>query len=202
MTMISKQKRSQSNLKLHLGCGKHYLKGYTHIDLADYSHIDYKHDIKTLPMIKNNSVDVIYASHVIDYFDRVEIIDILKEWKRVLVKGGTLRLAVPDFEKLVEIYYLQRNYKNGDIFPLTGTDILFGRWEIKNHGIIYHKMAYDIRTLSELLTNCGFRNPRRWDWQEVFVNEYAGYDDYSQSYIPHMNKEEGLLISLNVEATK
>lgn len=200
--MTLKQKRNQSNLKLHLGCGKNYLKGYLHIDLADYQHIDYKHDIKTLPMIKSNSVDIIYASHVIDYFDRVEIIDILKEWKRVLVKGGTLRLAVPDFEKLVEIYYLQRNYKSGDIFPLTGTDILFGRWEIKNHGIIYHKMAYDFRTLSELLTKCGFNNPHKWDWREVFVGEHAGYDDYSQSYMPHMNKEEGLLISLNIEATK
>ena len=28
------------------------------------------------------------------------------------------------------------------------------------------------------------------------------YDDYSQAYIPHMDKERGILISLNVEATR
>ncbi|GAG94071.1 unnamed protein product, partial [marine sediment metagenome] len=31
---------------------------------------------------------------------------------------------------------------------------------------------------------------------------HKGYDDCSQSYIPHMDKEHGLLISLNVEAEK
>jgi predicted SAM-dependent methyltransferase len=29
-------------IKLHLGCGKRYIPGFIHIDLADYPHIDYK----------------------------------------------------------------------------------------------------------------------------------------------------------------
>ena len=45
----------------------------------------------------------------------------------------------------------------------------------------------------------GFSGICRYDWRKT---EHATLDDYSQSYIPHLKKEEGTLISLNVEATK
>jgi len=185
-----------NKVMLHLGCGKRYLPNYIHIDLADYPHIDYKHDIRTLPMFKDLSVDLIYASHVIEYFDRVEVIEVLKEWYRVLKYGGILRLAVPDFEALVQVYL---KYK--DLNLILGP--LYGRWEIPGtNKIIYHKTVYDFISLKEILEKVGFKNVKRWDWQEVFVGEYKGYDDYSQAYIPHMDKENGILISLNVEAEK
>ena len=31
---------------------------------------------------------------------------------------------------------------------------------------------------------------------------HIDYDDYSQAYYPHMDKDNGILISLNVEAIK
>ena len=43
-----------------------------HIDGGDYPHLD-SNDIINLPY-ENNSVDLIYASHVIEYFDREEVI--------------------------------------------------------------------------------------------------------------------------------
>lgn len=45
----------------------------------------------------------------------------------------------------------------------------------------------------------GFKDVRRYDWRQT---EHKDYDDFSQAYIPHMDKENGLLISLNIEATK
>ena len=53
-----------------------------------------------------------------------------------------------------------------------------------------------------MLEGAGFRHVRRWDWRKVFVGEDEGFDDYSQAYVPHMDKEHGTLISLNVEAEK
>jgi len=190
-------------MKLHLGCNKRFLSGYTHIDLAEYQHINFKHDIRTLPMINTDSVDEIYASHVIDYFDRVEIIDILKEWYRVIKPGGIIRLAVPDFEAMATIYINNKRKGNNDpkkTFPLNGTDILFGRWEVKGYGFIYHKAAYDFLILEDLLKDIGFKNVKRWEFDEVF-KDHINYDDYAQAYIPHMDKN-GTLISLNVEAEK
>jgi|GEM_PF-3399702 len=35
-------------IQLHLGCGKRYIPGFIHVDLSDYPHIDYKHNIKDL----------------------------------------------------------------------------------------------------------------------------------------------------------
>ena len=49
-------------MKLHLGCGKRCLEGFLHIDIADFDHIDYKSSVDRLPMIDDNSVDLIYAT--------------------------------------------------------------------------------------------------------------------------------------------
>lgn len=183
-------------MNLHLGCGKRFIPGFIHIDLNDFPHIDYRHDIKTLPMIEDDTVDLIYFCHGIEYFDRVEIIDVLKEWKRVLKKGGILRLAMPDFEALIAVY---KKYK--DLDKVIGP--LYGRWEIKGKDnkqkILYHKTVYDFKSIKNLLESQGFAKVKKYDWKKTI---HKDYDDYSQAYIPHMDKENGILISLNVEAVK
>ena len=181
--------------KLHLGCGKRRLEGYVHVDLSEFPHVDYKHDLRSLPMFSSNSVELIYASHVLEYFDRTEVVLVLQEWRRVLKQGGVLRLAVPDFEALAEVYVEHR-----DLQLVLGP--LYGRWPATGSLTIYHKTVYDFPSLSAVLSEAGFVNVRRWDWRRAFVGEHQGYDDYSQAYIPHMDKEHGKLISLNVEADK
>jgi predicted SAM-dependent methyltransferase len=182
-------------MNLHLGCDKRYIPGFTHIDLADYPHIDYKHDIRTLPMIKDESVDLIYVCHALEYFDRVEIVDVLAEWRRVLRLGATLRIAVPNFEAMVQVYQ-----KYGDLSLIIGP--LFGRWQIRSGPqaqFIYHRTVYDFKSLRAVLESCGFTNVHRYEWRETI---HRDHDDYSQAYIPHMDKDHGILISLNIEATK
>jgi len=49
------------------------------------------------------------------------------------------------------------------------------------------------------LETIGFKNVKRYDWHET---EHSHIDDFSQCYLPHMDKENGKLMSLNVEATK
>ena len=88
--------------KIHLGCWHRHIPGWIHVDLCDFPHIDFKSDIKDLPFFESNFADIIYASHVIEYFDREEIISALFEWKRVLKPGGIIRLAVPNFEALIK----------------------------------------------------------------------------------------------------
>ena len=73
-----------SKNEITFSCGKRYLEGFVHIDIADFDHIDYKSSVESLPMIDDNSVDLIYASHVIEYFDPIEVVEVLKDWKRVL----------------------------------------------------------------------------------------------------------------------
>jgi predicted SAM-dependent methyltransferase len=77
-------------MKVHLGCGKRCIPGFTHVDLADFTHIDFKYDVRTLPFLANDSAELMYACHVLEYFDRVEVADVLHEWWRVLAPGGAL----------------------------------------------------------------------------------------------------------------
>ena len=185
-----------NNTNLHLGCGKRYIPGFIHIDLDDYPHINYRSDISDLSMFPNNSVDLIYCCHALEYFDRQDAQNkILLEWHRVLKKKGILRLAVPDFEALVKVYL-----QYGDLNKIAGP--LYGRMIIQTpdgEKAIYHKTVYDFSSLKALLESTGFTSVHRYDWRKTI---HKDYDDFSQAYIPHMDKEHGLLISLNVEGEK
>lgn len=163
------------------------------MDRADFPHVDFRCGADSLPMFESGSAEVIYSSHMLEYFDRREILPVLAEWNRLLCPGGLLRLAVPDFEALVGVYLQNKNLES-----ILGP--VYGRMEIVGTGTtIYHKTAYDFASLEKLLGQCGFRDVRRYDWRETI---HQDIDDHSQAYIPHMDKVRGKLVSLNVECNK
>lgn len=168
--------------KLHIGCGKRdFGPDWIHIDGAKFPHVTL-HNVKKLPFL-DNTVDAIYSAHLIAYFDRVEIMHVLAEWKRVLKPGGLLRLATPDYFKMAKMY-VESKVRLDDIHGP-----LYGRWEM-NDKFVYHKTVYDYPTLSRILGLCGFTNVKRYDHTQT---EHALFDDHSAAYL------KGELISLNVE---
>ncbi len=176
-------------VKLHLGCGKRFIPHFIHIDVVDFPHIDHITTIDNLSMFPDNSVDLIYNCHVLEHFKRRDTARVLKEWNRVLKVRGVLRTSVPDFEKLVEVY---QRYK--DLNLIIGP--LFGRLDYLYN---IHYNVFDNAILSTELAKSGFSSIHRYNWR---CTEHADVDDYSQAYIPHMDKDKGILISLNVEAIK
>ena len=71
-------------VKVNMGCGwRNFGPDWVHIDGGEYEHLEHT-SVTELSLFQNNSVDLIYASHVIEYFDREEILDVLREWHRVL----------------------------------------------------------------------------------------------------------------------
>jgi predicted SAM-dependent methyltransferase len=182
-------------MKLNLGCWHRDIPGFVNIDLCDFPHINYKSSIDDLSMFEDNTIDLIYSSHSFEYFDRLEAVTVLKEWRRVLKPGATLRLAVPDFDQLIQIYGKTKNLKK-----ILGP--LFGRMEIdteKEKKMLYHKTVYTFDSLKNLLEEGGFTDVHRYDWKKTI---HKDYDDHSQAYYPHMDKENGILLSLNIEALK
>jgi hypothetical protein len=109
-----------------------------------------------------------------------------------LVPGGILRLAVPNFEAMANLYVENKCNLQQIIGPM------YGRMKMDD-SYIYHKTVYDKSSLSELLLSAGFKNIRKWNWREV---DHGQWDDHSQAYLPHMDKNGGTLISLNIEAEK
>ena len=182
-------------IKLNLGCWHRYIPGWVHIDLCDLPHIDYKSSIDDLSMFENETVDLIYSSHALEYFDRKQVNIVLKEWARVLKKDGVLRVAVPDFDALLSVYQ-----KTNDLHKILGP--LFGAMEIATETDVinlYHKTTYNFDSLKDVLESAGFGNVKKYRWQETV---HKDYDDHSQAYYPHMDKENGILVSLNLECKK
>jgi len=176
-------------MKLHIGCGKIILSDWINLDIQPRNGVDIVDDARTLKSIEDNSCDIIYACCVLEHFSRNEIPSILSLWNKKLKPGGILRIAVPDFENIA-LWYA----KNKDLRKVLGLLIGGHKDQFDKHG-----MVFDKKVLSRLLEESGFFCVSRWDWREV---EHGQVDDYSQSYLPHMDKENGTLMSLNLQARK
>ena len=176
-------------IKLHLGCGNIILPGWTNIDIIDRHGVDIVDDITKLTKIHDSSCSIIYACHVLEHISRHNIVQTLSLWNRKLQKNGIIRLSVPDFDKVIQIYL-----KNKNITEITGF-VNGGQKKFYDS----HLMIFNIQVLEKLLIQSGFDKIRQWDWKNV---SHGKYDDYSQAYLPHMDKENGTLMSLNIEATK
>jgi predicted SAM-dependent methyltransferase len=100
--------------------------------------------------------------------------------------GGILRISVPDFAQLCKVYQ-----KHERLDMVIGA--LFGRGDYLYN---IHYNVFDFESLRDVLKKTGFENIHRYEWRDT---EHADVDDYSQAYIPHMDKENGTLISLNIE---
>ena len=152
-------------IKLNLGCGwRNFGSDWIHIDGGDYGHLDYN-DITNLEF-EDNSVDLIYASHVIEYFDINEVKQLLREWRRVLKPGGELRVAVPDFEAMNILYH------NGKVKLKDIIGPLYGRMPMGDK-MIYHKTTYDFSSIKRVLEEAGFKNVVHWDWENT---EHSDFD--------------------------
>lgn len=177
--------------KLNIGCGKCYLpreQGWTNVDIFESVRADLYADMAALPF-EPGSFDLIYASHVLEHSHRHTVLATLSHWRNLLCGGGVLRLAVPDFRAVVKRYQA-----TGDLREVLG--LIYGG---QNHPKNVHTVAFDDTTLIAALSKAGFQVVRPWDWKDT---EHAQFDDYSQCYLPHMDKESGLLCSLNLEAVK
>ncbi len=171
---------------IHLGCGEINAPGFINVDAVPFSHIHYVQQVEDLSIFPNNYADLIYASHVLEHISYRKVFEVLGEWHRVLKEGGVLRLAVPDFDKLIKVY----SAENKDVQTII--KVLMG-----GQGYAYnvHKSVFNEKYLEELLLLVGFREVRRWDPQKV---ELHSFEDWASRPIKLNGKKYS--ISLNLEA--
>ena len=184
-----------TELKLHLGCGKKYLVGFTHLDLDEFPHIDHIAPMHQLKMFSDNSVSTIYSSHALEYYDRDEVDQLLQEWKRVLAPKGTIYVTVPDFDALISIYRA-----TGLLKSIIGP--MYGKWpNLLTGESIAHKTVWNEKDLSEKVRVNGFTNISKFDPIEFLKKIDPDYDDYSLAYYPHMDKT-GIQVSLALKFSR
>lgn len=80
---------SEASVRLNIGAGSTVIDGYIPVDIKTGT------DARTLPY-PDESVDEVYASHVLEHLPRDEAPKALAEWARVLKPGGIMRIGVPN----------------------------------------------------------------------------------------------------------
>lgn len=132
------------------------------VNFARISNIKWADATKKIPQ-KDNTVEVIYSSHMLEHLDKYECATFLKEAKRVLIHGGIIRLALPDLRFHIDNYLKE---KNADKFieetMLTKNKPRTLLEQIKELiiGDRHHMWMYDRDSLCRLLISSGFKDPQ------------------------------------------
>jgi len=183
-------------MKIHVGCGvRDFGRDWVHVDGRSFGHVDHvlkDEQLGFLPSIcGRGEATMIYAAHVLSYFDLQEGKLICGHWRDKLRSGGVLRLSVPDITAIMDLYLSEQDE---DVPFQWLVDHLFGRMNIGSR-VVYHRCSYDERGLREILISAGFdaRKIGPWQWPEAMREKYK---DCSQ--VEYFGKP----ISLNLEAEK
>jgi predicted SAM-dependent methyltransferase len=170
-------------MKLHIG-SRARAEGWKNLDIEPGPEVDYIGDCKDLAQFASDSVDAIYASHVLEHLSyQKEILRALKEWRRVLKPGAPVMISVPNLEILCRLF-LDPQLKAEHRFYLMR--IMFGG-QIDPHD--FHRVGFNWEFLGSFLAEAGYSDIRR-------VQEFGLFEDGSTT------KFAGLPISLNVRAVK
>lgn len=176
-------------LKLHLGCFHKKIHGFVNVDIREEVAPEVVDDIFKLEKFENESTDLILAVHVLEHLSRKDSQQALHRWYEVLKPNGEVYIAVPDMEAVFAHYFYHR--KLSDLFSALGGS--------QRHDFDLHLSHFDFETLKLWLENAGFKDIQLYDrWK----TSWSFIDDYSASYVPHLDFINGKLMSLNVKAIK
>jgi len=90
-------------MKLNLGSRNSVIDGFDNVDLLPCPTVKYVCNVNKLAFAKDNEVDEIYASNVLEHFTYSKIRDVLREWNRVLKPRGKIYVSVPDMINICEL---------------------------------------------------------------------------------------------------
>jgi predicted SAM-dependent methyltransferase len=131
-------------VRLNLGAGAAAIDGYTSIDRKDGQEV--------YPLAyDDNSVDEIYASHVLEHFSHRETHKVLANWVAKLKPGGLLRLAVPDFT------WVAKRYLDGEPINTMGF-VMGGHVDEDDH----HGAIFDREMLVDMMVGVGLERIGSW----------------------------------------
>lgn len=132
------------SLKLNIGAGATSLPGFENVDV--------KEGRQAFPLeVANESVDEIYASHVLEHFPYEQSEAILKDWASKLKPGGRMKIAVPDIRKIAAGIV-------AGTLANAGAYIYGGHVDQYDH----HKAGFDQPGLHWLMERAGLVGIRRW----------------------------------------
>ena len=149
-------------MRLNLGSGQWPLKGYDNRDLAYGDGTSLPGFVYSCaPAYPLNDaffqpVEEIRASHILEHFSHHETMLVMLDWVNVLAPGGLLKVAVPDFDKIIGVYQTWDGV--GDPPPIAGW-IMGGQTDERD----YHKSLFTLGGLTAMMQKAGLVDIRPWE---------------------------------------
>ena len=169
-------------MKLHIG-GKEKKEGWKILNIQKLEGVDFLGDISDLSQFENNSIEEVYASHVIEHVPQKKVNETLKGVYRILSENGKFYISVPDMDVLCKIF----------IDPKATPKVKFNTMRMMFGGQLdefdFHYFGWNFEFMRDFLTNAGFKRIEK-------VKSFSLFNDTSD-YAPY-----GEPISLNVIAHK
>jgi len=169
-------------MKLHIG-GEEKKEGWKILNIQQKPDVDFIGDITDLSQFEDNSIEEIYASHVVEHVAQKKVETTLKGIHRVLKDSGKFYVSVPDMDILCKIY----------LDPKAPPKVKFHTMRMMFGGQIddfdFHYFGWNFQFMNEFLLKAGFKKIER-------VKSFSLFNDTSD-YAPY-----GPPISLNIIAYK
>lgn len=141
-----------------MGGGDFYREGWINLDFANEHYnwnsrgfIEYDISKKERLPFDDESVDIIYISHVIEHLENHHVIFLVSEIFRCLRKSGVFRVAVPN----ADLFYF--SVVRGDPSP-----ILFRNKFFKSHGVAFESGVTGLEPIPYLIREIA--TPRSFVW--------------------------------------
>jgi predicted SAM-dependent methyltransferase len=153
----------------------HRISGWTSILSQDRyvsvlkNHRFIQHDVRLGLPFDDDSVDFLFASHLLDMITQSDGARVIEEAHRVLKPGGFIRLSVSDFDRNIELYY------SGAKQEVLGR---FFRNSKSPRDRRYY--MYDYETLATTLSAAGFAEIRRCRYREGVVPDLEFLDNFPE----------------------
>src|SRR5215831_18235639 len=151
-------------LRLNLGCGDKLLPGYVNVDVAESragAKPDVLCDLRALPIFGDDSADEILSVHVVEHFWRWEVLDVLREWVRVLRPGGRIVLECPNLISACEAFLADPDAASGPGQEGQRTMWVFYGDPAWKDPLMVHRWGYTPRSLARLMGEAGLVNVRQ-----------------------------------------
>ncbi len=135
-------------MKIDIGSGYIVKQGFLRVDGDPLC----KPDILCMAdnlTIEDNTVEELHAFHLLEHFDNEYTFNVLREWNRVIQKGGIIVLKVPDIEQAMKDYVFEKISWN------CFHKILWGANPTANE-FMHHKNSFSKFMLKRYLTITGF----------------------------------------------
>lgn len=152
--------------RLNIGCGNHLLEGWENVDEDPDLPCSAHYHAPPIPR-DDESVDDIWACHVLEHLDYHEGPEFLRECYRVLVPGGGIGVVTPDTKEIMRQYLsggaICVEYPYDHWRSLNDLDEICAMFLYSTVQRSPHKWSYDRETLARAMGVAGFRQLKEID---------------------------------------